>query len=124
MLTYLYQAFLRAPQGEGCNTVASALLARLDKRRRKRRSEAVNAIDFTHSSWLLAFHAIDQWFLTFFGLFPDIEFYYDQISYPTILVNVNMRHFIMLPIGVERLTEHPKKLQLLYYIEIHQSKTV
>ena len=48
----LYQAFLRAPQGEGSNTAASALLAGVDKRWRKRWSEAVNAIDFTHSSWL------------------------------------------------------------------------
>ena len=40
----LYQAFLRAPQGEGSNTAASALLAKLDKRRRKRWSQAVNAI--------------------------------------------------------------------------------
>ena len=53
----LYQAFLRAPQDESSNTAASALLARLDKRQRKRWSEAVNAIDFTHSS-RLAWNAI------------------------------------------------------------------
>ena len=46
----LYQAFLRQPKGEGSNTAASALLARLDKGRRKRWSEAVNAIECTHSS--------------------------------------------------------------------------
>ena len=54
----LYQVFLRAPQGEGFNTL-SDLLARLDKRRRKRWSEAVNAIDFTHSS-RLAWNAINN----------------------------------------------------------------
>ena len=48
----LYQAFLRTPQGEGSNTAASALLARLDKRRRKRWSEAVHAIDLTHTTRL------------------------------------------------------------------------
>ena len=48
----IYQALLRAPQGESSDTAASALLARLDERRRKRWSEAVNVIDFTHSSWL------------------------------------------------------------------------
>ena len=47
-----YQAFLRVPQGEGSNTAAFALLARLEKRRRKRWLEAVNAIDFTNSSQL------------------------------------------------------------------------
>ena len=54
----LYQAFLRAPQGEDSNTSASALLAKLDKRRKKRWSETVNAIDFTHSS-RLAWNAIN-----------------------------------------------------------------
>ena len=55
----LYQAFLRAPQDEGSNTAASVLLTRLNKRRRKRWSEAVNAIDFTHSS-RLAWNAISN----------------------------------------------------------------
>ena len=55
----LYQAFLWAPQGEGSNTAVSALLVRLDKRRRKRWSEAVSAIDFTHSS-RLAWNAINN----------------------------------------------------------------
>ena len=62
-----------------------------------------------------------QRFLTFFGLFPNIDLLYDRISNPTILVNANMRHFIDSPMGFERLTEHPNKLQLLY-IKIHQSK--
>ena len=52
--------------------------------------------------------ALELRFLTFFGLFPSIDFYYDRISHPTILVNVNMRHFLIQPIGVARLTEHPK----------------
>ena len=55
----LCQAFLKAPQGEGSNTAASALLSRLMKRRRKRWSEAVNAIDFMHSS-RLAWNAINN----------------------------------------------------------------
>ena len=54
-----HQAFLRAPQGEGSNTAAYALLAKLDKRRRKRWSEAVNAIAFTHFS-RLAWNAINN----------------------------------------------------------------
>ena len=39
-------------------------------------------------------YRLDQRFLTFFGLFPTIDFYYDRIPHPTILVNVNMRHFM------------------------------
>ena len=39
-------------------------------------------------------HRIEQRFLIFFGLFPNIDFYYDQISHPTILINDSMRHFI------------------------------
>ena len=63
-LYHHHQAFLRAPLGkvEGSNT-ASALLATLDKRRRKRRSEAVNVIDFTHSgrlSWNAINNLIDK----------------------------------------------------------------
>ena len=52
-----YHAFLRAALGEGSNT--AALLARLDKRQRKRWSEAVNAIDFTHAC-RLAWNAINN----------------------------------------------------------------
>ena len=55
----LHQAFLRVLQGESSNTVASASLARLDIKRRKRWSEAVNAIDITHSS-RLAWNAINN----------------------------------------------------------------
>ena len=48
----LYQAFLQAPQGEAASVAASALHNHLDERRRQRWSEAVNTIDFTHSSRL------------------------------------------------------------------------
>ena len=48
----LYQTFLRAPHGEATNIAASTLLARLDDKRRERWSEAVNTIDFTHTSRL------------------------------------------------------------------------
>ena len=44
----LYQAFLRASLSKASSTAASALLARLDDKRRERWSEAVNTIDFTH----------------------------------------------------------------------------
>ena len=46
----LYSAFLRAPTGGESNRAASALLLRLDQRRQERWEEAVNTIDFTHSS--------------------------------------------------------------------------
>ena len=49
---HLYQTFLQAPQGGASSTAASALLSRLDEKRRERWSEAVNTIDFTHSSRL------------------------------------------------------------------------
>ena len=48
----LYQTFLRATQGEATNIAASTLLARLDDKRRERWLEAVNTIDFTHTSRL------------------------------------------------------------------------
>jgi len=48
----LYQAFLRALRGETSDTTATALLARLDEKRKGRWSEAVKSIDFTHSSRL------------------------------------------------------------------------
>ena len=48
----LYQTFLGASPGEASSTAASALLARLDEKRKERWSEAVNTIDFTHSSRL------------------------------------------------------------------------
>ena len=47
--------FFRHRRVKACScsdTAASALLARLDKSQRKRWSEAVNAIDSTHSRWL------------------------------------------------------------------------
>ena len=46
----LYQTLLRAPQGEATNIATSTLLARLDDKRRERWSEAINTIDFTHTS--------------------------------------------------------------------------
>ena len=49
---HLYQAFLDAPQGQATNTAVSALHDRLDEKRKTRWSEAVNSIDFTHSSRL------------------------------------------------------------------------
>ena len=50
---YLYLVvFLQAGQGEATSTAASALLSRLDKKRKKCWYEAVNSIDFTHSGRL------------------------------------------------------------------------
>ena len=48
----LYQSFLGASQGGASSTAASALLARLDEKRKERWSETVSNIDFTHSSRL------------------------------------------------------------------------
>ena len=47
---HLYQAFLDATQGQATNTAAYALLDRLDEKQNAKWSEAVNSIDFTHSS--------------------------------------------------------------------------
>ena len=46
----LYQAFLQYPEGHESSRAAAALLARLDRKRRNRWSEAVQNIDFSHSS--------------------------------------------------------------------------
>ena len=48
----LYQTFLRASQGKATHIAASTLLTRLHDKRRERWSEAVNTIDFTHTSRL------------------------------------------------------------------------
>ena len=44
--------------------------------------------------FVFSFISVKQRFLTVFGLFSNIDFYYDRIYHPTILVNVNIRHFI------------------------------
>ncbi|KAJ8411107.1 hypothetical protein AAFF_G00181420 [Aldrovandia affinis] len=46
----LYCAFLRAPAGTESSRAATALLSRLGRRRQERWEEAVNTIDFSHSS--------------------------------------------------------------------------
>ena len=46
----LYRTFLQSPEGSDSNGAATALLLRLDKKRRDRWSEAVQTIDFSHSS--------------------------------------------------------------------------
>ena len=46
----LYKTFLQSPQGDDSSLAATALLAKLDKKRRDRWSEAVRSIDFSHSS--------------------------------------------------------------------------
>ena len=52
----LYRTFLQSPEGRDSNRAATALLLRLDKKRRDRWSEAVQTIDFSHSSrkaWII-----------------------------------------------------------------------
>ena len=52
----LYKTFLQSPQGDDSSLAATALLAKLDKKRRDRWSEAVRSIDFSHSSrkaWII-----------------------------------------------------------------------
>ena len=44
----LYCVFLQSPEGSDSNGAATALLLRLDKKRRDRWSEAVQTIDFLH----------------------------------------------------------------------------
>ena len=46
----LYKTFLQSPQGDDSNLAATALLAKLDRKRRDQQSEAVQSIDFSHSS--------------------------------------------------------------------------
>ena len=46
----LYQMFLQSPEGSDSSRTASALLSRLDRKRRDRWSETVQTIDFSHSS--------------------------------------------------------------------------
>ena len=46
----LYRTFLQSPEGSDSNRAATALLLRLNKKRRDRWSEAVQTIDFSHSS--------------------------------------------------------------------------
>ena len=46
----LYQTFLQYPEGHGSSRAATALLARLGRKRRDQWSEAVQNINFSHSS--------------------------------------------------------------------------
>ena len=46
----LYKTFLQSSQGDNSSLAATALLVKLDKKRRDRWSEAVRSIDFSHSS--------------------------------------------------------------------------
>ena len=46
----LYKTFLQTPQGDDSSLAATALLAKLDRKRRDRWYEAVRSIDFSHSS--------------------------------------------------------------------------
>ena len=46
----LYKTFLQSPQGDDLSLTATALLAKLDRKRRDRWSEAFRSIDFSHSS--------------------------------------------------------------------------
>ena len=46
----LYKTFLQSPEGDDSSLAATALLAKLDRKRRDRWSDAVRSIDFSHSS--------------------------------------------------------------------------
>jgi len=46
----LYRSFTRAPVGTDSDRVASSLLSRLGQKKQERCNEAVNSIDFLHSS--------------------------------------------------------------------------
>ena len=46
----LYKTFLQSPQGNDSSLAATALLAKLDRKRRDRWSEVVRSIDSSHSS--------------------------------------------------------------------------
>ena len=46
----LYRFFVRAPVGTDSDKAASSLLSWIDQKRQERREEAINSIDFSHSS--------------------------------------------------------------------------
>jgi len=46
----LYRSIIRAPVGTASNRVASSLLFRLQQKKQERWEEAINSIDFSHSS--------------------------------------------------------------------------
>ena len=46
----LYKTFLQSPQGDDSSLAATALLAKLDRKRRDQWFEAVRSIDYSHSS--------------------------------------------------------------------------
>jgi len=46
----LYRSFIRAPVGTASDRAASSLLSRLQQKKQERWEEAVNSIDFSHSS--------------------------------------------------------------------------
>ena len=46
----LYRSFIRAPVGSDSDRAASSLLSRLQQKKQERLEEAVNSIDFSHSS--------------------------------------------------------------------------
>ena len=56
----LYRTFLQSPEGSDSNRAATALLIRLDKKRTNRWSEAVQTIDFSHSSQKKSMEYIEQ----------------------------------------------------------------
>ena len=47
---FLYKTFLQSPQGNDSSLAATALLAKLNRKRRDRWSDSVWSIDFSHSS--------------------------------------------------------------------------
>ena len=47
---FFYKTFLQSPQGDDSSLAATALPAKLDRKRRDRWSEAIRSIDFSHSS--------------------------------------------------------------------------
>jgi len=46
----LYRSFIRAPVGTASDRAASSLLSRLQQKKQERWEEAVNSMDFSHSS--------------------------------------------------------------------------
>ena len=76
----LYRSFIRAPVGTDSDRAASSLPSRLEQKKQERWEEAVNSIDFSHSSrftvskysaWRfqnIPFHGLS---LTFHYIFPQ-----------------------------------------------------
>ena len=88
----LYKTFLQSPQGDDSSLAATALLAKLDRKRRDRWSEAVRSIDFSHSFFTSLFshsrHSVVSLGKTLYGTFPAWWFWQAVLNYNHISIKL------------------------------------